>query len=107
MIPGTKEFFIAANDHDEWGSAHTVWGMVSVRGKCTDQWNAGYVFCPVLCSQNLMLYARFSAAHCINVFCCLPFFSCICRFCSLPAFIFYHGLMLRMWFCGAISKLRS
>ncbi|DBA91608.1 TPA: hypothetical protein ACH3X1_003216 [Trebouxia sp. C0004] len=28
MIPGTKEFFIAANDHDEWGSAHTVWGMV-------------------------------------------------------------------------------
>lgn len=37
MIPGTKEFFIAARDHDEWGSAHTVWGMVSVRGKCIDQ----------------------------------------------------------------------
>ncbi len=35
MIPGTKEFFIAAHDHDEWGSAHTVWGMVSVRGKST------------------------------------------------------------------------
>lgn len=29
MIPGTKEFFIAAKDHDEWGSAHTVWGMVT------------------------------------------------------------------------------
>ena len=55
MIPGTKEFFIAAHDHDEWGSAHTVWGMVSVRGKCTPQCHAGYVFCPVLCSRNLML----------------------------------------------------
>lgn len=28
MIPGSKEFFIAAADHDEWGSAHTVFGMV-------------------------------------------------------------------------------
>ena len=29
MIPGTKEFFIALVDHDEWGGAHTVWGVVS------------------------------------------------------------------------------
>ncbi|CAL5221657.1 g3884 [Coccomyxa viridis] len=29
MIPGTKEFFIALVDHDEWGGAHTVWGEVS------------------------------------------------------------------------------
>ncbi|KAL3137649.1 hypothetical protein ABBQ38_004925 [Trebouxia sp. C0009 RCD-2024] len=28
MIPGSKEFFIAAVDHTEWGSAHTVWGVV-------------------------------------------------------------------------------
>lgn len=28
MIPGSKEFFIAAADHDEWGNAHTVFGMV-------------------------------------------------------------------------------
>ncbi len=48
MIPGTKEFFIAAHDHDEWGSAHTVWGMVSVRSKCTGQVHAGYV-CVVQC----------------------------------------------------------
>lgn len=37
MIPGTKEFFIAAKDHDEWGSAHTVWGMVSVEGQHTSR----------------------------------------------------------------------
>ena len=30
MIPGSKEFFIAAIDHKEWGTAHTVWGVVSV-----------------------------------------------------------------------------
>lgn len=30
MIPGSKEFFIAAVDHKEWGAAHTVWGVVSV-----------------------------------------------------------------------------
>ena len=29
MIPGSKEFFIAAVDHKEWGTAHTVWGVVS------------------------------------------------------------------------------
>ena len=29
MIPGTREFFIALVDHDEWGGAHTVWGEVS------------------------------------------------------------------------------
>ena len=29
MIPGTKEFFIAVVDHDEWAGAHTVWGEVS------------------------------------------------------------------------------
>lgn len=30
MIPGSKEFFIAAVDHKEWGAAHTVWGVVRV-----------------------------------------------------------------------------
>ncbi len=34
MIPETKEFFIAAKDHDEWGSAHTVWGMVGESTAC-------------------------------------------------------------------------
>lgn len=29
MIPGSNEFFIAAIDHKEWGTAHTVWGVVS------------------------------------------------------------------------------
>lgn len=28
MIPDTTEFFIAAMDHPEWGTAHSVWGEV-------------------------------------------------------------------------------
>ncbi len=31
MIPGTKEFFIAASDHSEWDTAHTVWGEVTLQ----------------------------------------------------------------------------
>ena len=34
MIPGTKEFFIAASDHSEWGTAHTVWGEVMTHATC-------------------------------------------------------------------------
>lgn len=30
MIPGTKEFFIAKASHEEWGTAHIVWGTVKV-----------------------------------------------------------------------------
>ncbi|KAK9829611.1 hypothetical protein WJX72_006871 [[Myrmecia] bisecta] len=28
MIPETKEFFIAAKDHTDWGASHSVWGEV-------------------------------------------------------------------------------
>ncbi len=28
IIPNSKEFFIATADHDEWGTAHSVWGKV-------------------------------------------------------------------------------
>ncbi|PRW45096.1 peptidyl-prolyl cis- cyclophilin type [Chlorella sorokiniana] len=33
FIPGTNDFFIAYGDHPEWGTAHTVWGLV-------DEWFA-------------------------------------------------------------------
>lgn len=28
MIPATQEFFIALSDHNEWGMAHAVWGVI-------------------------------------------------------------------------------
>ncbi|KAI3426472.1 hypothetical protein D9Q98_008839 [Chlorella vulgaris] len=33
FIPDTKDFFIAYGDHPEWGTGHTVWGLV-------DEWFA-------------------------------------------------------------------
>mmetsp|Transcript_19175 Transcript_19175/g.33013 ORF Transcript_19175/g.33013 Transcript_19175/m.33013 type:complete len:212 (-) Transcript_19175:413-1048(-) len=29
MIPGSKDFFIATLSHEEWGTAHSVWGEVA------------------------------------------------------------------------------
>ena len=58
MIPGTKEFFIAAKDHDEWGSAHTVWGMVG-------------------CTPALDLSRRFSVSMCVRVVCISHLCTCL------------------------------
>lgn len=33
FIPDTKDFFIAYGNHPEWGTSHTVWGLV-------DEWFA-------------------------------------------------------------------
>ncbi len=53
MIPGTKEFFIAVVDHDEWGGAHTVWGEAS---------SAAPTF-----SSSLLLKNRIPTLHHINL----------------------------------------